>query len=237
MTLRVSEVYASVQGEGPRTGQTTVFTRFGGCNLRCPGWPCDTQHAIDPAFRSDWERLDPDQLFERIHSAASLAGARLVTLTGGEPFLQPSADLERLVGNLRDAGYTVEAFTNGTVAYPDWAVETVSMIVDWKLPGSGEFKNIRNNVIRLQNLQKLDESSIWHAIKFVCKDISDFDKAKELYKAHPEWHDSFLWYYGKVWDGVITDAKLIEHVMKCRLPWRLNVQVHNIIWDPQERGR
>lgn len=237
MTLRVSEVYASVQGEGPRTGQTTVFVRFGGCNLRCSGWPCDTQHAINPAFRKEWEKISAADLFERVHSTAQLAGARIVTLTGGEPFLQRGEDLEALCRDLVRAGYTIEAFTNGTLEYPDWAVELVSMIVDWKLKGSGELYNGWDR--RQINLKALDESSIYHAVKFVCKDIQDLVMAHAIWNNLPykEWQQSLIWYYGRVWDGEITDAELVEYVMVNKLPWRLNVQLHNYIWDPQERGR
>lgn len=237
MVLRLSEVYASVQGEGPRTGQTTVFVRFGGCNLRCPGWPCDTAHAVDPAFRKEWERLDHDHVFERIRSTADVSGARIVTLTGGEPFLQPDSELRPLVDGLRTAGYIVEAFTNGTILYPDWAINEVSMVMDWKLPGSGEWDNVRNYKTRMKNLFHLDNSDLMHAIKFVCKDENDFMTAAAAYGANEQYHDRFLWYYGKVWDGDITDARLAELVMKTRLPWRLNVQLHNYIWPANERGR
>ena len=234
--LRVSEVYASVQGEGPRTGQTTVFVRFGGCNLRCPGWPCDTQHAIDPTFRKEWTRHEPLELFERTCSIASLAGAGSITLTGGEPFLQNHKALETYVEALAQDGYTVEAFTNGTILYPDWATEQVSMIVDWKLPGSGEYTTKPGQ--RYLNLDKLDKSSIYHSVKFVCKNLEDLKTAERIYSGLPfSWRDSFYWYYGKVWDGDITDAELVGFVMANKLPWRLNVQLHNYIWDPQERGR
>lgn len=235
--LRVSEVYASVQGEGPRTGQTTVFVRFGGCNLRCPGWPCDTQHAIDPKFRNEWTRYSPKELVDSvILKTAELAGAQIITLTGGEPFLQNHQALYELVWALDMEGYQVEAFTNGTILYPDWAPEMVSMIVDWKLPGSGEFMNHPGR--RHQNLQKLDESSMYHAVKFVCKDDYDIQVAYQLWcDIRQQWRDSFYWYYGKVWEGNTTDAELVEFVMKHKLPWRLNVQLHNYIWDAQERGR
>ena len=111
------------------------------------------------------------------------------------------------------------------------------MIVDFKLPGSGEF-DIRFDA-RLENLQKLDQASIWHAVKFVCKDENDFAVAMQLYYDMPEkFKNSFIWYYGKVWNTPhISDARLVALAMVNKLPWRLNVQLHNHIWDPQERGR
>jgi 7-carboxy-7-deazaguanine synthase len=236
--LRVAEVYASTQGEGPRTGQATVFVRFGGCNLRCPGWPCDTQHAIDPAFRAEWERLSPSAVYECAHAAASSAGARVITLTGGEPFLQPSADLQELCSTLAKEGYQLEAFTNGTLSYPNWAINTVSMIVDWKLPGSGEYGKFPN--VRIENLKALSKTApvLGHAVKFVCKDMDDLQCAIDEWKAVPPFYrERLIWYYGKVWKGNITDAELVEAVLSEQLPWRLNLQTHQYIWPPNERRR
>jgi 7-carboxy-7-deazaguanine synthase len=176
-----------------------------------------------------------DDLFVRVRECAELAGARIITLTGGEPFLQPKAELEELVRRLRNGGYQVEAFTNGTLAYPEWATEKVSMIMDWKLPGSGEDPLNKN---RLENIRKLDEASIWHSVKFVCKDEQDFWAAKGLYELQPpSVRGAINWYYGRVWDGEIENARLVELVMMNRLPWLLNVQMHNYIWPANERGR
>jgi 7-carboxy-7-deazaguanine synthase len=233
--MRVSEVYASSQGEGPNVGATTVFVRFGGCNLRCPGWPCDTQHAIDPAYRKEWINHSVNELFDRTVSTAGLAGARLITLTGGEPFLQSGKQLSEYVDKLYNYGYDVECFSNGTLAYPEWAPNRISFIMDWKLPGSGEDPM---NPTRLQNIQLLNNSRRRHAVKFVIKDERD------LAAAHGLWFDKLKYrasqlevYYGKVWDGDLQDKDLVEYVMKNGLPWKLNIQVHNIIWPANERGR
>jgi len=234
--VRVSEIYASVQGEGPRTGQTTVFVRFGGCNLRCPGWPCDTQHAIDPAYRHTWERWSPEDLTDRVEEVAYKSGAHLITLTGGEPFLQRDSDLEYFCTELRARGYAIEAFTNGTLPYPKWALTQTRMIVDWKLPGSGEFT--ASPETRITNLQAL--CAAWpdaHAVKFVCMNRRDFEQAVHLYKTYHASMFGLIWYYGRVWDGEVTNAELAEWVMTEGLPWRLNVQLHNYVWPAHERGR
>jgi 7-carboxy-7-deazaguanine synthase len=231
--LRVSEVYASVQGEGPRVGETTVFVRFGGCNLRCPGWPCDTQHAIDPSFRNEWERIMPGNLYIRIKQVAELAGAKLITFTGGEPFLQPKDDLSWLIEHLSRDGYRIEAFSNGTLLYPSWAIDHVRFIMDWKLPGSGEN---HMNPARLENVERLARMS-GNAVKFVCKDEDDFLCAVSLWSSYLQGREEIDTYYGRVWEGEITNAHLAELVMTNQLPWKMNVQLHNYIWDPQERGR
>lgn len=244
--LRVSEVYGSTQGEGPNVGRTTVFVRFGGCNLRCPGWPCDTIHAIDPAYRKEWIPHSVEDLFDRTNQVADLAAAKWITLTGGEPFLQRKDALEKFVNMLIEAGYEVECFSNGTLTYPEWAVEKINFIMDWKLPGSGEDPLDLNRLYNLKLLSgALSEYSTrfkgvkpGQAIKFVIKDEAD------LAAAHGLWFDRIKRlpsppevFYGRVWESPIQDKDLVKYVMDNGLPWRLNRQEHNYIWPANERGR
>jgi 7-carboxy-7-deazaguanine synthase len=249
--MRVSEVYASSQGEGPNVGRTTVFLRFGGCNLRCPGWPCDTQHAIQPTFRKEWIKHDVDELLERVVTEAQSVGAEWITLTGGEPFLQPKEDLKQLTQALWEEGYEIEAFSNGTILYPDWAVEQVHFIMDWKLPGSGEDPHNQNRLVNLYRMNTVMRDSKHnaymidrfddapkHATKFVIKDQADLVAAHSLWSLHLKNVASEVEvFYGKVWEGELSDADLVKYVMDNQLPWRLNRQEHNYIWPPNERGR
>lgn len=234
--MRVSEVYASTQGEGPNVGRTTVFTRFGGCNLRCPGWPCDTQHAIDPAYRNEWDKLTPEALAARVVRAANISGADTITLTGGEPFLQPSSELEELV-SLLAPHYRLDCFSNGTLLYQPWAVDQIQFIMDWKLPGSGETAFGPLNENRMINIGHLAASPLPQAVKFVIKNHDDYLAAKQLWEEWVMPWENITPYYGKVWSGDVTDAELVEWVMKDKLPWMLNIQTHNLIWPPDERGR
>lgn len=234
--LRVSEVYQSVQGEGPRVGEPTIFVRFAGCNLRCPGWPCDTPHAIDPArFRDEWETVPYGQVVERIVDAGG--PYHNVCLTGGEPFLQPADDLQLLVTALMGVGFTVfEAFTNGTIEFPDWTQDHIYVVMDWKLSGSGEVADD----MRAKNFMKLDTQD---AVKFTIKNYSDFEQAYELWWAlqsrldqaqRPTWERP-QFFYGPVWDKV-EPAELVEWAQEAKVPWRLNLQTHNLIWDRTKRG-
>jgi 7-carboxy-7-deazaguanine synthase len=234
--MRVSEIYASAQGEGPNVGKTTVFVRFGGCNLRCPGWPCDTQHAIDPAYRNEWEILTPEETYTRIRRTAEVAGANTITLTGGEPFLQPDTDMLQLVRWLSDH-YDIDCFSNGTIAYPNWAPNEITFIMDWKLPGSGETKFGPENATRLLNLNRLKEARRQQCVKFVIKDYDDYIEAKILYNKYLSKLPNISVYYGRVWESDITNADLVGWVMRDKLPWLLNVQMHNYIWPANERGR
>jgi len=235
MVLRLDEHYVSVQGEGPRVGLPTQFIRFGGCNLRCPGWPCDTQHAIDPAFRKEWKVTRWTDILETALDLQDKTGASNICLTGGEPFLQGKGDLEALFMGLIGEDFSVECFSNGTLPYPEWA-RGIKFVMDWKLTGSGE--DHVGVPQRLENIALLNGSGLDQAVKFVLKDERDLDEAKitwEVLTDKYQWNN-IQFFYGRVWDAKWTDADMIEAVLMRRLPWRLNMQVHNYIWDRSLRG-
>lgn len=236
--MRLSEVYTSVQGEGPDAGVLTQFVRFAGCNLRCPGWPCDTQHAIDPEkYRHEWEKVSPDAVAARVGWGDNI---RHITLTGGEPFLQPAKELEHLVQQyLSHCQFNV--FTNGTLDFPLWIQSPrVKVIMDWKLPGSGEvYSGMRgDNPARLTNIAKLGSED---AVKFVCTGWEDFCTAHRVVENHPELfrkdRGNPTLYIGAAW-GRLTEAQLVEWLKLHGNPhnFKLNVQVHNYIYDREERG-
>lgn len=101
----VVEIFDSIDGEGKRTGYMATFVRFAGCNLRCSY--CDTAYAWDASQAKEW--LSEDNLFQQITAYPW----KRVTLTGGEPMLQP---IETLCRRLGDAGYEVNIETNGAAA-------------------------------------------------------------------------------------------------------------------------
>jgi 7-carboxy-7-deazaguanine synthase len=230
--MRLSELYVSMQGEGPRVGTPTIFVRFGGCNLRCPLWPCDTQHAIDPAYRNEWEKVGVSTLVERITMLAAQSGAENICFTGGEPFLQPQHDLADVFRHLEDTDYHLEAFTNGTLPYSSSAVSKVDMIMDWKLPGSGEPWSVPE---RFNNVAKLMARPKDHAIKFTISGWEDFVCAKHIWEDHLQGPMRSRIWAGIVW-GKMENSQLVEWVLEHRLPWHLNVQVHNHVWDRSQRA-
>lgn len=233
--LRVSEVYLSIQGEGPRVGNPTVFIRFAGCNLRCPGWPCDTPFAIDPTiFRSDAKLLTTEEIVARVWEAAP-HGAN-ICFTGGEPFLQNTDSLKALSDALVGEGFLIqEVFTNGTLLFPDWALDSFYFVMDFKLPGSGEDANIEGTegvgYTRRQNLMNIGNGDV---IKFTIADRADYDYAKEVYAATQTFEVDF--YYGVVW-GKLAASELIGWVLFDGLTeWIYTHQLHNVIWDRTRRG-
>jgi 7-carboxy-7-deazaguanine synthase len=225
--LRVSEVYVSVQGEGPRTGMGTLFLRFGGCNLRCPGWPCDTLYAVEPRYRADWERRSARDVALEVVQRCQDTGIANVCLTGGEPFLQPGDELERIVDTLLDADISVEAFTNGQVEYPEWAFQKVQLVMDWKLPGSGN----PATYLTEQNIKRLKPTD---AIKFVIRDDYDFNTAFTVWSSF-ESSTPAQWWAGIVWNAM-PESTLVDWIQREALPWHLNVQLHKYLWSAEKRG-
>ncbi|MEO2241004.1 MAG: 7-carboxy-7-deazaguanine synthase QueE [Euryarchaeota archaeon] len=146
--LNVYEVFASIQGEGPLVGEPQAFVRFSGCNLRCRY--CDEPAARSarteaPVLGPDGERLDsitsptrPERLVETVVGLEESVGAfRTVSLTGGEPLVQPLRGLRRLVSGLRERGFRVLLETNASLPDRADAVEVDVVSADVKLPSHG----------------------------------------------------------------------------------------------------
>ena len=225
--LRVSEHYVSSQGEGPRTGTMTQFLRFAGCNMRCPGWPCDTQHAIDPAI---WRVQSRQKTVDDIVLDCIEKRVKHVCWTGGEPFMQKESELYNLQRFLDDEGFYIEVFTNGSFMFPGWALVDLNFIMDWKLQGSGEADTNRD--VRLVNALNLKRTD---CIKFVVTDVTDLLEAKDVYHVLMDQMCKADFYVGAAW-GKMDDAFVVEWILKENLDWKLNVQVHKYIWDPEARG-
>ncbi len=235
--MRICEVYTSVQGEGPNTGSPITFVRFGGCNLRCPGWGtgtlpdgtvvegCDTVFAVHPQWRESWTKTDPSSV-----RALIPVSPKHVCLTGGEPLIQRPVDLNFLALSLLDDDYRIDLFTNGSVSLTKagWtSLDGVTVVMDWKLPGSGEL-----NSFDVNNLSRLGTKD---ALKFVCKDAHDFEVALE----NIEWAENKgilnaqVW-FSPVW-GELDPSELSEWMTILYPKGHLNIQAHKYIWKPEAR--
>jgi len=230
--LKVLEHYTSVQGEGFHTGKLTQFVRFAGCNLRCPGWPCDTPQAIFPnQYHGKFYRDIPDRCVARIMRQADTNGAKNVCFTGGEPFMQDNETLRLVVYVLIEQGFSVEFFTNGTFPLPFWATRHTIML-DWKLKGSGEDLKFELRDIRAKNARSLHGEC---GIKFVCTDEKDLREAVMTGEQLRQFGSPATFWLGTAWD-TLSEADIVQFMKDNRLTdWRLNVQVHKYIYDPEAR--
>lgn len=233
--MQLSEVYTSVQGEGPNTGRPITFVRFGGCNLRCKGWGtgtlptgevvkgCDTIFAVYPEWRGTWDSVTVADVLERIPNSP-----RRVCITGGEPLIQPSREMSELAQKLLGMGFKIDLFTNGTRPldkHPWTGDGNVTVVMDWKLPGS-----LEGTTFHMPNLDHLDSKD---AIKFVCKNRFDFDCALGHLEAWSHRIKAQAW-FGPVW-GELDPVDLAGWLEMEYPEGRMNIQTHKYIWNPEER--
>jgi organic radical activating enzyme len=111
--MRVTEIFQSIQGEGPDVGKRAIFIRMHGCNLSCP-W-CDTKYSWDDA---NYYEMDSQIILDWINRTPDVKN---VVITGGEPLLQLD-ELIPLIQTLRDSGRHVALETNGTIIPPDLSI-------------------------------------------------------------------------------------------------------------------
>lgn len=233
MTLRLLEHYVSTQGEGPRVGELTQFVRFAGCNLKCALWPCDSPYAIDPkVYRGEQEFIDPLALTVKIRQLYVATGATNICFTGGEPLIQPTSDILKVISWLQDqfGFFKFEMFTNGTRQIDEALADECNFVMDWKLPGSGEDMD---DLTRIQNLKVID--TLNNAIKFTVANVDDLNCASGIWTNHLM-ESPVQVYCGAVW-GKVDNTTIVDFIKTKRLPWKLNVQVHNYIYGgPTVRG-
>ena len=210
--LRVNEIFYSLQGETRSSGLPTVFVRLTGCPLRC-GY-CDTDYAF---HEGNWMALP-----EILTQVASYA-PRHVTVTGGEPLAQRAS--ETLLTQLCDAGYDVSLETSGALDISRVDVRT-RIVMDIKTPGSGE--DSRNDAANLPLLKPADE------IKFVICDRADYEWSRD-YLQRERLAERCEVLFSPVW-GRLEARDLAEWVLADRLPVRMQVQLHKLLWG-ETRGR
>ncbi len=210
MSIRIHEIFLSLQGEASRVGLPTVFVRLTGCPLRC-GY-CDTAYAFHGG-----ESQTLEQILTRVESY----GVKRVTVTGGEPLAQK--ECLDLLTTLCDKGYDVSLETSGAMDI-SMVDARVSIILDIKTPGSGELdKNLWAN---LPQLKAKDE------VKFVLCDRADYDWAKQVLAEHKI---ACPVLFSPVYSQ-LPPRELAEWIVADRLPVRFQLQLHKILWG-EEPGR
>jgi 7-carboxy-7-deazaguanine synthase len=210
--MRVTEIFHSIQGESSFVGQPCVFIRLTGCPLRC-AW-CDTEYAFYGGN---------EQSMEDILGKVESYGCRLVEITGGEPLAQ--SDAVPLITTLCEQGYDVLIETSGAIDTA--AVDTrAHVILDVKCPGSG--MSDRMHWPNLDRLTMKDEA------KFVLADRADYEWARQVLEQH-ELATRCTVLMSPVF-GSLDPRQLAEWVLADRLPVRLQLQLHKLIWAPDMRG-
>jgi 7-carboxy-7-deazaguanine synthase len=211
-SLKINEIFFSIQGESSWVGYPTVFVRTSGCHLRCTY--CDTTYAYH-----EGGVMSVEDVLARVRDYP----ARYVCVTGGEPLLQ-SAVFE-LMTKLCDLDYHVSLETSGDkdCAQVD---ARVKKIIDVKTPDSGE-----PGAFDERNLEFADRNT---EFKFVICSERDFEWAEQFSREKDLFEKSNVLYSPSF--KSVNERWLAEKILAARSPARLQLQLHKYIWSPDARG-
>ncbi len=208
-SLRVTEIFSSIQGETSKIGLPTVFIRLTGCPLRCQY--CDTSYAFYGG---------EIMFFEDIIHQVKQFNCKDVCVTGGEPLAQPNS--KQLLKDLVDLDFQVSLETGGSINI-EGIDERVKIIMDIKTPDSGEL--IKNRWKNIELLKKSDE------LKFVICSIEDYQWSKEIIKEYKI--NKICTILFSPCSESMDPRDLAEWILTDQLSIRFQMQIHKILWDNQ----
>lgn len=243
--IPIMECFSSIQGEGRRAGNVSVFLRLGGCNFNCSGfgveyktpdgetkYGCDSWYSVDKAFKHTWDLLD-------YKDAIALINSRLVpnhykkadiVITGGEPTIHwKDKDFQKILRYYSSRGHHITIETNASIDIDitEQYQRDIAFSMSVKLAVSGEKEHKRINIDNISNIASKTKESY---LKFVVKDQSDIDEILELIQNIPDLVDIYLMPLGetraaldKTRDFVMTSAHTHGFMYSDRL--------HIIAWD------
>lgn len=219
-TYKIAEMFSSINGEGTHAGQLAFFVRFTGCNLNCSY--CDTKWAnVQDAEHTEMTRAE-------ILSAVQKSGIRNVTVTGGEPLIQPN--IVPLLESLCGDGRYVEIETNGSADVSEVVKikgERPALTMDYKLPSSG-----MESFMCTENFALLEAGD---TVKFVSGSRADLERALEIIREYGLIGKCAV-YLSPVF-GKLTPAEIVDFMLSNKLNGvNVQLQMHKFIWDPNMRG-
>jgi 7-carboxy-7-deazaguanine synthase len=205
-SLRITEIFYSLQGEANTAGIPTVFIRLTGCPLRCTY--CDTAYAFHGGHKMTLQAILDD-----VHHYS----CRYVTVTGGEPLAQANCPL--LLDRLIAENFIVSLETSGALDISK-VDSRVIKVMDLKTPSSGE--ESKHNFANIDHLQAHDQ------VKFVIGDATDYEWSKALIRHHAL-HERCDILFSPVMNQQ-NPTELAEKILQDRLPVRFQIQLHKLLW-------
>ena len=206
-SLKITEIFYSLQGESNTVGLPTVFIRLTGCPLRCSY--CDTAYAFSGGKK---------QTLTAIIAQVDQFNSRYVTVTGGEPLAQSA--VHELMTKLLDKDYVVSLETSGAIDIS--AVDPrVSIVMDLKTPASKELA--KNDYKNIEHLADKDQ------VKFVIADTEDYEWSKSIIKKY-DLSKRCQILFSPVMEQM-NPTELADNIIQDNLPVRFQIQLHKYLWD------
>jgi len=206
-SLKITEIFYSLQGESNTIGLPTVFIRLTGCPLRCSY--CDTAYAF-----TGGERQSIESIIEKVDQYK----AKYITVTGGEPLAQVNS--HQLMKQLLDKGYIVSLETSGAIDV-SLVDDRVVKVMDLKTPASAEMdKNIYQNI---EYLSTKDQ------VKFVIADMADYEWSKSIMQQYDLANRCEVLFSPVM--GEMQPRALAENIINDNLAVRFQIQLHKYLWD------
>lgn len=262
--MNVVEIFKSIDGEGIRTGAPTIFIRFAGCNLRCEY--CDTSYAMNGYQRdvkySTLEAIVDEVVKYSVPNTPTHDGVSInvnnITITGGEPLLHVK-DIISILEALNNTAfaYSVNIETNGSIdpaefinlynqtAFCMCRYNNLFFTFDIKTDSAGEYEKdvcIDLNTKKpkaFNNIDCISNYSVTHNVmKAVVGSESELEYVRSVYnQLTREEQLKFVWFISPVF-GKIEPSTIVDFILKYPElnDWRVQVQLHKIIWDPNKRG-
>jgi len=212
LSLKITEIFYSIQGESNTVGFPTVFVRLTGCPMRCSY--CDTAYAFHGG-----ERVDIADIMSQVTEYPT----KHVTVTGGEPLAQPNCLI--LLTELADAGCSVSLETGGAIDISQ-VDSRVYVVLDVKTPASGEEPN--NKYDNLSLIKPTD------ALKFVICDEADYQWSKQQIVERKLTQKCEILFSPSA--DQLSATQLADWIVRDRLPVRMQIQLHKYLWQ-NEAGR
>lgn len=218
--FHVVEKFVSINGEARQAGALAAFIRFAGCNLNCSY--CDTSWANEK--KAPFDILSEEEIYAFIKDS----GVYNVTLTGGEPLLQPNMDcLLAMLG--KDPSLRIEIETNGSIDIAPFVniPGNIVFTLDYKLPGSG-----MHEAMKVSNYRYLKQTD---SVKFVVSDRQDLDYAREIIETY-HLNDRATVYISSAFSQ-IEPAEIVSYMIAHQMNReKVQLQLHKYIWDPNRKG-
>ncbi len=211
-SLRITEIFYSIQGESQTTGLPTIFIRLTGCPLRCQY--CDTAYAFKGG-----EVLSIDEIITKVTKYKS----KNICVTGGEPLAQPNC--QNLITKLCDLNYKVSIETSGAIPIAN-IDKRATIVMDLKTPDSQEEN--KNNYTNIDYLKSQDE------IKFVICSRNDYDWACQTIHKYDLTNKAKV-LFSASWQQ-LNPTELADWIIQDSLEVRFQLQLHKVLWN-DEPGR